>query len=403
MKGRGRARGVLAMLGALLPLLLAAERPPGLGDVRDVRTWSHPDFTRVVVELSRSVPEPEVRSLSATGDAANPDRLYVDLSGIWVGRDYVDGIEIGDGLLRGVRLGQNTQRTTRLVIDLERYERHRLLMLRAPDRIVLDVYRSRARGDRAGDAKPAPGGDGARLAVPLRSVERIVVDPGHGGRDPGAIGIGRVHEKDVNLKLAKRIASELRKEGFDVVLTREDDRYLDLEERTAFAESVGGDLFVSVHSNSSPRVDTRGIEIYYLDDGHERHSLDVAARESGVPRSQLDSLQRTLAKLRIGETGEHSETLARYVHEDVMDGLASDRRTRGIPDLGVKKGPFYVLFLSSMPSILVEAGFLTNHEDAKLLRSDAYLDLFARRVARGLVRYRDELPSRVARVSEVGR
>ncbi|MCA9509283.1 MAG: N-acetylmuramoyl-L-alanine amidase, partial [Myxococcales bacterium] len=252
-------------------------------------------------------------------------------------------------------------------------------------------------------SRPPSGDGGARLSLPLRGVQRIVVDPGHGGRDPGAIGIGRVHEKDVNLRLAKRLASELRGEGFEVVLTREDDRYLDLEERTALAESADGDLFVSVHANSSPRVDTRGIEIYYLDDEHERHSLDVAARESGVPRSELDSLQRTLAKLRIGETGLHSETLARFVHEDVMDGLATDRRTRDMPDLGVKKGPFYVLFLSSMPSILVEAGFLTNRDDAKLLRSDAYLDLLAHRVARGLVRYRDELPSRVARVGGVGR
>ena len=129
----------------------------------------------------------------------------------------------------------------------------------------------------------------------------------------------------------------------------------------------------------------------------------MAARESGVPRSQLDSLQRTLARLRISETGSHSESLARYVHDDVMSGLARERMTRGMPTLGVKKGPFYVLFLSSMPSILVEAGFLTNREDARLLGTDAYLDLLATRMARGLARYRDEPPSRLVRTTEAAR
>lgn len=375
----------------LTPLLVGVERPANLGDVREVRTWSHDDYTRVVVELSRPV-EADVQMLGANPEAGRPDRLYVDLEGIWVGRDYVDGIPIGDGLLTGVRLGQNTLRKTRVVIDLERYEHHRLLTLRSPDRVVVDVYgpREGARGRRGGPKSThSPG-----------QVRKVVIDPGHGGRDPGAIGVGRVREKDVNLKLAKRLGSQLRSRGFEVVLTRNDDRYLDLEERTVLAESAGGDLFVSIHANASPRKGTRGIEIYYLDEDHERHSLDVAARENDVPRSQLDSLQRTLAKLRVSETGDHSEVLARYVHRHVIAGLASNRRTRKVPDLGVKKGPFYVLFLSSMPSILVEAGFLTNRDDAKLLKSDVYLDLLATMMADGVVRYRDDAADLVAQLRE---
>jgi len=376
----------------LMPLLVGVERPANLGDVREVRTWSHDDYTRVVVELSRPV-EAEVLMLGANPEAGRPDRLYVDLEGIWVGRDYVDGIPIGDGLLRGVRLGQNTLRKTRVVIDLERYEHHRLLTLQSPDRVVVDVYgpREGARGRR---------GDDPRSGRSPGQVRKVVIDPGHGGRDPGAIGVGRVREKDVNLKLAKRLGSQLRSRGFEVVLTRNDDRYLDLEERTVLAESAGGDLFVSIHANASPRKGTRGIEIYYLDEDHERHSLDVAARENDVPRSQLDSLQRTLAKLRVSETGDHSEALARSVHKHVIAGLAKNRRTRKVPDLGVKKGPFYVLFLSSMPSILVEAGFLTNRDDAKLLKSDVYLDLLATTMAEGVVRYRDDATDRVAQFRE---
>ena len=372
----------------LLPLLLGVERPRGLGDVKDVRTWSHDEFTRVVVELTRPVSDAEVRRLGANQQAGKPARLYVDLEGIWVGRRYEDGISIGDGLLQGVRIGQNTRHKTRLVIDLERYERHRLLMLRSPDRVVVDVY-----GPRAGDgAKPRD----ARPGLSHSAVRKIVIDPGHGGRDPGAIGVGGVREKDVNLKLAKRLASRLEARDFEVVMTRRDDRYLDLEQRTVLAESAGGDLFISVHANASERRATRGIEIYYLDEDHERHSLDVAARENDVPRSQLDTLQRTLAKLRVSETGAHSKRLATTVHDDIVEALAKDRRTRSLPDLGVKKGPFYVLFLSSMPSILVEAGFLTNRSDAKLLASDVYLDLLADTIASGVVRYREETGTRVA-------
>jgi N-acetylmuramoyl-L-alanine amidase len=385
-----KARTRLLLLGglvALLPGLLGVDRPRGLGDVRDVRTWSHEEFTRVVVELSRPV-EAEVRRLGANQQAGKPARLYVDLEGIWVGRNYKDGIPIGDGLLQGVRVGQNTKRTTRVVIDLERYQRHRLLMLRSPDRVVVDVYGPRMKTSR----KPTD----ARPGAPLRGVRKVVIDAGHGGRDPGAIGVGGVREKDVNLKLAKRLASRLEARGFEVVMTRRDDRFLDLEQRTVLAESAGGDVFVSVHANASRRRGTRGIEIYYLDEDHERHSLDVAARENDVPRNQLDTLQRTLAKLRVSETGEHSKTLAGSVHENIVAGLSRNRRTRTVPDLGVKKGPFYVLFLSSMPSILVEAGFLTNRQDAKLLGSDLYLDLLADTMADGIAGYRKRIGTRVA-------
>ena len=159
-------------------------------------------------------------------------------------------------------------------------------------------------------------------------------------------------------------------------------------ERTAIAESSGGDLFVSIHANASPRRATRGLEIYYLDESHERHSLGVAARENGVPRSEVDSLQRTMARLRVSEASLHSGRLARVVHDELVPGLRKEHRD--FRDLGVKKGPFYVLFLSSMPSILVEAGFLTNRSDAALLRDREFLAAMAEQIAEGLARYRGD-------------
>jgi len=374
----------LLVLACLLAGSLGVERPAGLGDVVEVRHWSYPDYTRVVVELTQPV-RTVVRELPADRGSGRPARLYLDLAGVWVGRRFAEGLPVGDGLLQGVRVGQNTTTAARLVLDLERYDRHRLIELSHPDRVVIDVY-GRRRGERTPDARGRPDTLG-RLPVDLRPVQTIVIDAGHGGRDPGAIGVGGLREKDVTLRLAKTLGEKLSARGFAIVYTRKDDRSIGLEERTAIAESVGGDLFVSLHANSAPRRSVAGIETYYLDANHERHSLGVAARENGIPPGQVDALQRTVAKLRVSEVSVHSRRVANTVHQQMVAGLAG--RYAEVNDLGVKKGPFYVLFLSNMPAILVEAGFLTNRGEARRLRDVDYLDDLAQQITIGLTRYRD--------------
>ena len=143
---RGVRQFQFALILLLLPFLLGVERPPGLGDVREVRTWSYEGYTRVVLELSREVelPSAGLVRLAANRHAGKPERLYLDVPGLWVGRRFEEGIEVGDGLLAGVRVGQNTLRHSRLVIDLERYDHHRLFTLPSPARIVIDVYGDRA-------------------------------------------------------------------------------------------------------------------------------------------------------------------------------------------------------------------------------------------------------------------
>ncbi|MBK7947660.1 MAG: N-acetylmuramoyl-L-alanine amidase [Deltaproteobacteria bacterium] len=379
----------LALVVLALPFLLAVERPPGLGDVREVRTWSYPSFTRVVVELTRDarIPREGLVRLAANTPAGRPERLYLDVPGYWVGMRYDRGVPVGDGLLRGVRLGQNTLRSTRVVIDLERYGRHRVFTLASPTRIVIDVF---------GNRKPATREDpSGRLPAGLRRVQTIIVDPGHGGSDPGATGVAGLREKDVNLEIGRLLARRLEERGFDVVLTRDGDQTRSLEERTAIAESAGGDVFVSIHANASARAKARGIETYTLDRNHERHSLDVAARENGIPAAKLDPLQRALASLQVDEVGHHSERLAGLVHTNVIRGAQS--RDRTLPDLGVKKGPFYVLFMSSMSALLVETGFVTNRDDAALLRSTPYKRVLAERIAEGIDHYRKQVELGMAR------
>ena len=375
------------LLLLLAPLLVGAGRGPGMGDVSDVRTWSYPDYTRVVIELTQPVAA-EVQRLAANPKADRPERLYLDLPRIWVGRRFEGGIPVGDGLLSGVRLGQYTLESSRIVIDLERYQSHRLLLLSNPDRVVVDVYGPREQPEELRWPTPSRSHTlpSQRLSMPLRTVRTVVIDPGHGGTDPGAIGLGGIREKDVNLRISKLLTKRLEQRGFRVVHTRVDDRSLDLEQRTAIAEAAGGDLFVSLHANSAPRHKTRGIEIYYLDEGYERHSLAVAARENGIPRSEMDSLQKTLARMRASEASDHSSRLARSVHDSVF-GPTRRRGPRAV-DLGVKQAPFYVLFLASMPSILVEAGFLTNRQDVRLLENEDFLAGLAEQIAEGLFRYR---------------
>jgi len=375
-----RRRVLLLLLLACAGLASAPQRPPGLADVRKIRHWSYPNYTRVVVELTRVV-QPSVHRLAADTRAARPERLYLDLGGVWVGRRYTEPIHVGDGLLHGVRVGQNTLRTTRVVIDLKRYSRHRLLVLQAPDRVVIDIY-----GQGRGEARSAPTQDSLLSG---RSAHRVVLDPGHGGADPGARGIGGLLEKQLTLRLGLALRQRLVQRGFEVIMTRASDRTLSLEERTVVAEAAGGDLFVSLHANAAPRRTARGIETYYLNASDQRHNLTVAARENNISRGEVNDLQRTLATFRVSEVSPYSRELAQQLQRSLIS------RVRGaygdVRDLGAKRGPFYVLFLSSMPSVLVEMGFLTNQAEAARLRDPAYMNLIAEAIADGITRYHDSL------------
>jgi len=394
-----RASGLVAVA------LLVGAAPAG-GEVRleGVRHWSYPGFTRVSVELSAPVPASEVRvgRLASDAGAGRPERLYLDFRGTRLAPAAARPLAVGDGLLQGVRVGQNTPSRARVVLDLERYGRHRLRALESPPRVVVDVFSpsqtpppSPAPAARAAAGRTVPARRPARRpALPppgpiaaweRRVVRTVVLDPGHGGRDPGAIGLDGLTEKELTLDLARRMERRLRRWGFRVVMTRDGDETVDLETRTALAEGGRGDVFLSLHVNASPRPGLRGIETFHLDQGDERHSVDVAARENGISEQEVDVLQTTLASLRISEVGQRSALLAEYVHGAIVRGLRA--RYGDTEDLGVRKGPFYVLFLSSMPAILVEIGFATNERDAKRLQDEAYLELVADRISSGLMAY----------------
>jgi N-acetylmuramoyl-L-alanine amidase len=401
-----RSRALATALTSLCACaLLGARRPDGLGDVEAVDHWSYPSFSRVVIQVSEPT-QPVVGEAPADPGSDRPARLYFDVPGMWAGKRFAEPIRIGDGLLRQVRVGQNTLDTTRVVLDLERYGRHRVMQLAAPARIVIDVFAAQAAdgigardaGEDGASARPrgpqivapqrAPDAGSETLPMDLRPVRTVVIDAGHGGRDPGAIGIGGVREKDVTLALAKTLGKSLRARGFEVVMTRDRDRTLSLEARTAIAEGAGGDVFVSVHANSSPRAEVAGVELFTLQQNAERQTLRLAARENGIAPAEVDPLQRLLARLRLGETGARSSLLAKQVHHEIASGMGS--RWPSVREPALKQGPFYVLYLSDMPALLVEAGFVTHPDDAERLRDPRYLRAMAEQIAQGVERFRDQ-------------
>jgi N-acetylmuramoyl-L-alanine amidase len=204
---RARAVATAALVFAAFASL-GARRPDGLGDVVDIQHWSYPEFSRVVIQIS----EPALATVGEVpADPAGdkPARLFFDVPGMWVGRRFATPIRVQDGLLQQVRVGQNTLDTARVVLDLERYGRHRVLQLAAPARIVVDVFAPRQRaGEARAGRRDAPERGLELLPMELRPVRVVVVDAGHGGRDPGAIGVGGLREKDVIARARENAAEE---------------------------------------------------------------------------------------------------------------------------------------------------------------------------------------------------
>jgi N-acetylmuramoyl-L-alanine amidase len=213
-------------------------------------------------------------------------------------------------------------------------------------------------------------------------VRRVVIDPGHGGHDTGAIGRQGTREKDVALAISQKVARALRGQGLEVVLTREDDRYLKLEDRAQMANAARGDLFISIHCNSARHARLRGVETYTLNTSADRYSIRLAARENASSEKGIGDLQFILADLATKANTEESTRLATQVQKSLVTHLSG--RHKNIKDLGTKEALFYVLLGVRMPAILVETSFLSHPEEEKRLGSDAYQEDVAQAIVQGV-------------------
>ncbi len=399
--------------------------------VTDIRVWSTPRYARVVIHLDGP-------ALFTYNRLRSPNRIYVDIKGAVLRlRENQKKIQ-ARGVLKGVRVGRNIPSVPRIVLDLNKIGSYKVFSLAAPTRIVVDVEAPRPKpvaarraiavkwGPPASEPRPnttahpqpkrkdhvgpTPKGSSipakpVKTVSPPRKIEKrispdewslaerfrrglgkIVIDPGHGGKDPGAIGRTGVYEKQLVLDIANRLARALRRRlKAKVLLTRTRDNFIPLEERTAFANTQQADLFVSIHANSSPSRRLHGIETYLLSEATDERALKVAARENGVPVKELNDLQVILSDLRMRGQINQSVPFAESVQEEVISYLS--RRYSRVRNLGVKQAPFYVLLGAQMPSVLVEVGFLSNRLGERRLKSPKYRQFLATSISRGIRRF----------------
>lgn len=216
-------------------------------------------------------------------------------------------------------------------------------------------------------------------------VKTIVLDPGHGGKDPGAIAFG-LKEKDIVLKVAKQLAEVLRRDlGVTVLLTRQSDVYLPLEERTAIANTHDADLFISLHINAHPSPQIRGFETYFLNLSTSDEAMRVAARENATSTHQMSDLQDILQDIMRNSKINESSRLARLVHQSIGSALAASPFP--LKDMGVKQAPFYVLIGAEMPAILLEMAFISNPDDAQFLTKDDFINHLTGTISSGIQAY----------------
>jgi len=248
-------------------------------------------------------------------------------------------------------------------------------------------------GPEAPAAKPAaPTESGARTltrALGLK-IARVVVDPGHGGHDTGCLGPTGLREKDLVLDVGLRLKKLIEKDmGSEVIMTRSQDVFIPLEERTAVANEHAADLFISIHANASRSRKARGIETYYLNFTSDSEALELAARENATSQESVHQLQDLIKKIALTEKIEESHELAKQVQREVSTSLQQAGSAQR--DRGIRKAPFVVLIGANMPSILAEISFLTNPRDERLLKKGEYRQKVAAALYSGISHYVDNL------------
>jgi N-acetylmuramoyl-L-alanine amidase len=341
-------------------------------DVTDIRYWSYPEYTRVVISLSDQVEYSQKR-------LSGPDRIYFDLKNSRINTEIKKNISVSNEMLKAVRASQFDGGTVRVVLDLEKITDYKIVTLEDPVRLIIDIY--------------------GKTTVSPSAKKRIVIDAGHGGHDPGAVGPKNLYEKDVVLDIALKLRDILSSnKNYEIFLTRDNDVFIPLEQRTAIANSKNADLFVSVHANASPRKEAKGIETYMLNWTNDEEAMKVAARENAISmkkmrqmsKKEMDILDIIKNDLSRENKRDESIKLAHYIQKNMVNDL--HKNYNHIVDLGVKQALFYVLFGAKMPSVLVEVSFISNPLEEKLLSKDDYRDDLAKSISAGITKYMSKLP-----------
>ncbi|CCO23271.1 N-acetylmuramoyl-L-alanine amidase [Maridesulfovibrio hydrothermalis] len=392
--------------GTIIPNKVAkssSKKSSSRAKLLSVRYTSSESYTRVVLDLDDEVSY-RYQILNPNQSVNRPHRLYVDLENTVLGNGVHKATHVADGILKDIRSAQKDPRTTRVVLDFNSMQDYKIFPLENPFRLVIDVQ-APEKGKVAVRKTPAkrsqktskpqkytPPKNSKQMAGELLeqlglTFKTIMLDPGHGGKDPGASANG-IKEKNVNLRFTKILAAKLKKAGFTVLYTRTTDKFIPLEERTGMANVKKADMFISVHCNAHRSSKINGIETYTLNLARNRNAVRVAARENAVSAKRISDLQVILTDLMLNSKMKESKDLAKSIHSK---SLSSIRKRWSVKDQGVREAPFYVLMGAKMPSVLIELGYLTNRTEAKRLKSDKYLAYIADGIVKGVLEYKKRI------------
>jgi len=423
------------------------ERARAVATIKDIRRSLTLESVRVTIELDGEASFHDER-------ITDPERVFVDLAGTRAGPGFVDRtlrFESDADVVRQVRIGRHPNNITRVVLDADGVSSYSVYQLYSPNRIVIDCVRPpkaaaapvrpadprpiRARAFTIDGLRALPGVPPRRTAmlaaamsaadvvaripgpVPTAmttpptaapttppknlsgsvsmarqlglGVSRIVIDAGHGGHDPGAMGKG-VTEAELVLDVALRLEGLLQKvRGIEVILTRRTDEFIPLQERPAIANREGADLFLSIHANASPHPAARGVETYFLNFANNPNAAQVAARENATSAMTMGALPDFVKAIALNNKVDESRDLAAQIQRAMITRLRSSNRS--LKDLGVKQAPFIVLIGATMPSVLAEISFVTNPQEAKLLKGNLYRQRIAEALFNAIKKYQTSL------------
>ena len=373
---RGLWRRCGGATAALSMLALLAQGAQGV-QLRDLRLWRAPDHTRLVLDLSA----PARHTLF---ELKEPPRLVIDLADTALLASYAD-LALDNTPIARLRSGVRQGDDLRLVLDLRAAVRVRSFVLaateRAADRVVIDLYDALA-----GDAESHPGASATKSARNLdRRAVVVAIDAGHGGEDPGALGPGRLQEKQVVLEIARELHRLFERDaGFAPTLIRRGDYYVSLQGRRDLARRRQADLLVSIHADAFRDRRARGASVYALS-SYLAQRENAADLVGGVRLADMeDMLAATLADLSVTSALDNSLNVGASV-------LGEIGRFARLHKTQVEQAGFVVL-KSDLPSILVETGFISNPQEAAKLATAGYRRRMARAIHRGIVRWFREHP-----------
>ncbi len=364
--------------------------------VKTVQVKTTTESTQLKMVLSR-FGSMSYGSIPATN--GSPRRVYFDFSETKLDPGVPTEVAVDDARIARVRLGQYQDNVVRIVFETTpgAGKFHFTNGMSPPSATItfnnveikgatapVDARQTDSSSDPIANLIPSQ-----TRSTSSRDVKLVVIDPGHGGDDDGARGASGTREKDIVLKLSKRLKRILEKEyGIQVVLTRKDDTYLPLFDRTDIANERNADLFVSIHCNANRKRKHRGIETFYLNNSTDRYSERLATRENQQLGKQVSDLEFILSDLSMNVNVADSIMLADLIQKSMVK--RATRLYKDTVDRGVRRALFHVLLYARMPAVLVEASFISNPTEEKRLRSEKYQETLAKGIAAGIARYADK-------------